>query len=124
MRRAVPIQPPDAAPGVYALAHAVWLPEAMRTLARLEFSVDHHNASGVQLLCDRLRRGALLVRSQIYITVADDVENNFRRGDYARARATIEVALACSRGVAHLLEGMKSNPERFERRGIVVNSAA
>ncbi|HVA29299.1 MAG TPA: hypothetical protein VNF68_14045, partial [Candidatus Baltobacteraceae bacterium] len=111
-------------PGVYGLAHAVWLPEAMRTLAQLEFAVDHKNARDVHLFCDQLRRGAHLVRSQVYITVSDDVEQNFRRGYYAHCQATIEVALACSRGVAHLLERMKSTPAPFEHRGLVVNSAA
>ncbi len=123
MFKAVPVDDAQT-PDIYALAHAAWLPDAMRALAQLEFAVEHKNARDVRYFCDCLRRGAFLVRAKAYITVADDVEASYRRGDFAHCQDTIAVALTCSRGVAQLIERMKTNPERFDPRGIIVNNVA
>jgi hypothetical protein len=76
----------------YAFAHAVWVPDALETLRRLEQAVAARSSEAA-FLCDHLREGARSVGAGDYVRAADGIEEALEIDRQAAA----ELVAACLR---------------------------
>lgn len=96
----------------YAFAHAIWLPDAQKTLEQLHQALDQPTEREIVFLCERLREGARSVGAARVIELGGRIEVAYRAGRPLESRQIVRDALTELDATHQWLQRRSQPPKR------------